>query len=39
MDIKNNNGKTVFEITIRAGYLDIENLIVLYIGSVDGGEV
>ncbi|KAH8747522.1 hypothetical protein BGZ57DRAFT_916718 [Hyaloscypha finlandica] len=39
VDVKNNDGETAFEIAVRAGHPDIENLIVSHMGSVDGGEI
>lgn len=36
VDVKNNDGETAFEIAVRAGNPDIENLIVSHMGSVDG---
>jgi ankyrin repeat protein len=39
VDVKNNDGETAFELAVRAGHPDIENLIVSHMGSVDGGEI
>ena len=39
VDVKNNDGETAFEISVRAGHPDIGDLIVSHMGSVDGGEV
>jgi hypothetical protein len=39
VDVKNNDGETAFEVAVRAGHPDIENLIVSHMGSVDGGEI